>query len=66
MSAAAMRTEDGVFLVAEAERVLGIVCRGADGFTCYPSSPDFPRLGPFARLDEAVGFCAEHARLTPA
>ncbi len=55
------RTEDGDFLVARCERVLGIVSRGADGYSSYPSSPGFPRLGPFLRLDDAVGACAEHA-----
>jgi hypothetical protein len=57
------RTEDGDFLVARWGQVLGVVRWGADGFTCWPSSPDFPHLGPFARLSEAVGACAEHAEL---
>lgn len=55
------RTEDGAFLVERWGRALGVVRRGADGFTCWPCDPEFPRLGPFARLSEAVGACAEHA-----
>lgn len=54
-------TQDGEFLVARWGQVLGVVRRGADGFTSWPSSPEFPQLGPFARLSEAVGACAEHA-----
>ncbi len=57
------RTEDGDFLVARWGQVLGLVRRGADGFTSWPTSPEFPLLGPFARLSEAVDACAEHAAL---
>ncbi|WP_210479640.1 hypothetical protein [Naasia sp. SYSU D00948] len=54
------RTEDGDFLVARSGQVVGVVRRGADGYLTYPSSPEFPRLGPFDRLEDAVGACAEH------
>lgn len=52
--------EDGDLLVTKSGRMLGVVRRGADGYSGYPSDPDFPRLGPFDRLSDAVGACAEH------
>jgi hypothetical protein len=50
------RTTDGEFLVGGdgSGPVLGVIRREAGRFYCYPCTPEFPRLGPFERLEHAT------------
>jgi hypothetical protein len=58
-----VRTEDGDLLVRLGDDgpVLGLIHAARDGYVCYPTTPEFPVVGPVQRVEEAVQLCADYA-----
>jgi hypothetical protein len=59
-----VRTEDGDFLVRMGDDgpVLGLIHASPDGYVCYPSTPEFPVVGPVQRVEDAARLCGDYAR----